>query len=594
MAHIHSVYDTGEHFVIDPLTRAVTNADGKKIVLIQHDHNSERFTFEMPKTVEGHDVLSCNQVQVHYINTDGKQASADVYEVDDIQVSPADDNVAVFSWLVSGNATKYAGVLDFVVRFACVTADKVEYLWQTARYSGIKVDGGICNSDAIAEEYSDILAQWYARLFLDDSSLLITPEMFGAIGDGVTDDSAAINAMFATITNTNSNATVKFSKKTYALQNGIRFYPACNVDFNSAKLLAVSDMDAVITVLDNRDYYVYSFANLYIDCNDKADYGVYIDYTRGNEFNYIRIENFNVCGFYLKKGNLNGHLIRTANLNAVKGVGVQLDGTDCNIDTIITQSCLTGVVCNGGPNSIGKIHAWTAAPTFSIDNTVAFEQNSLTMVGTLYADTVALGVKSSITSGCIDVFRIFDSRETNLKTVVQAIQFSSETNGNFKWRIGSFGYQNANVKFSNMTPLDMFICNPDFIGVFNMSVTDTITDAPILSRELTAEEVSKFVTPANDTITIVGAYADKNGNMSISATFNFASVRDYKTTLLNFLLGVLSPSNVVNGNGYNTETNLPISVIFGTNAVSVAGDNLKSGTVNISYSRGLLSYYRTQ
>lgn len=166
MAHAHSVYDTGIHFLINPITRGISRDDTNKTVLIQHDHNSERCTFELPRYVDGHDMMLCNRVQVHYINTDGKDSTENIYEVDDLAVSPEGDNVVVFSWLISGNATKYVGVLSFVIRFACLTGDTVDYAWHTGIYTGISVSSGILNdAEALIEPYVDVLEQWKARLF---------------------------------------------------------------------------------------------------------------------------------------------------------------------------------------------------------------------------------------------------------------------------------------------------------------------------------------------------------------------------------------------------------------------------------------------
>lgn len=49
MGHIHDVYDADKHFIIDPVTRTITYSESDKLILIQNDHNSERYTFEMPK-----------------------------------------------------------------------------------------------------------------------------------------------------------------------------------------------------------------------------------------------------------------------------------------------------------------------------------------------------------------------------------------------------------------------------------------------------------------------------------------------------------------------------------------------------------------
>ena len=73
--HEHPVIDADKHYIIDPITRAVTNATSKKNTLIQNDHNSERFTFEIPKLVDGHDMTLCNSVQIHYINIESGTSS---------------------------------------------------------------------------------------------------------------------------------------------------------------------------------------------------------------------------------------------------------------------------------------------------------------------------------------------------------------------------------------------------------------------------------------------------------------------------------------------------------------------------------------
>lgn len=56
MAHKHPIYDTDPHFKIDGDTRVIINASDVKVALMQGDHNSERFTFEIPRYVDGHDM----------------------------------------------------------------------------------------------------------------------------------------------------------------------------------------------------------------------------------------------------------------------------------------------------------------------------------------------------------------------------------------------------------------------------------------------------------------------------------------------------------------------------------------------------------
>lgn len=170
MAHIHEVIDMDKHFVIDPVTRIITNATPEKKMIMQYDHNSERYTFELPHYIDGHDMSLCNVVQVHYIDIspDKRTQKTGVYEVDDLQLASSDegtDDIVLCSWLVSQNATQIYGSLNFLVRYSCTTDGTVDYAWNTAIFSGITVSNGIYNGPAVAEEYADILEQWRQELF---------------------------------------------------------------------------------------------------------------------------------------------------------------------------------------------------------------------------------------------------------------------------------------------------------------------------------------------------------------------------------------------------------------------------------------------
>lgn len=192
MALKHPVYDSDTHFTIDPASRAMNNEASQKTSLIQGDHNSERFTFELPRVIEGHDMSQCDKVEVHYINieaADKKQQSRDVYEVDDMQVSPDNDEAVVCSWLISQNATKYIGSLNFLLRFSCHNDDgTLAYAWNSAVYRGISVSDGIYNGEAVVEEFSDILQQWRNELGVGAGSVdpeTIAPQFVGyLLSDG--------------------------------------------------------------------------------------------------------------------------------------------------------------------------------------------------------------------------------------------------------------------------------------------------------------------------------------------------------------------------------------------------------------------------
>lgn len=167
MAHLHPVYDTDPHFSIDPDTRFILYLSEDPLIIIQGDHNSERYTFELPRYIEGHDMLECNMVQVHYINissTNTKTRKTGVYEVIDLQPHPDDENILVCSWLISQNATQLEGSLSFVLHFMCTSGYRIDYAWGTSVYSSVTISSGIGNEDLVVDQYADILQNWYMEL----------------------------------------------------------------------------------------------------------------------------------------------------------------------------------------------------------------------------------------------------------------------------------------------------------------------------------------------------------------------------------------------------------------------------------------------
>ena len=161
MTHKHSVYDSDTHFSINPLTRVIKNESSMKTTVIQYDHNSERFTFELARSVEGHDMSKCDRVEVHFLNG----TNAGVYVVDDFQVSPDSADVVICSWLIASTATQFTGNLNFLLRFACTDDDgSIGYAWHTSVFNGITVSNGMNNDGAVVEEYPDIFAEWERRI----------------------------------------------------------------------------------------------------------------------------------------------------------------------------------------------------------------------------------------------------------------------------------------------------------------------------------------------------------------------------------------------------------------------------------------------
>ena len=167
MAHLHEVRDFDTHYVIDPITMAITNANEAKNKLMLGDHDSEIYTFEIPREVEGHDMSLCNMVEVHFINISADRASKSVgvYPVKDLAPAEDAEDTLVFTWKVSGESTMYAGSLNYRIKFACLDENgKYTYKKWTDVYKGITISDGFDNGAAVEKEYSDILSELEARL----------------------------------------------------------------------------------------------------------------------------------------------------------------------------------------------------------------------------------------------------------------------------------------------------------------------------------------------------------------------------------------------------------------------------------------------
>lgn len=159
MAHMHNIYDTDKHFTIDPVTRVIST-EVEKLVLIVNDHNSERYTFEIPRMIEGHDMSQCNKVEIHYdnISKDKKTVNSDYYTVDDLSISEEDDSVVIFSWLISDAATQLVGKLRFSIHFECYDDEGTRvYGRNTTYFEKVAISDGVYNTEKLLVQHSDFV-----------------------------------------------------------------------------------------------------------------------------------------------------------------------------------------------------------------------------------------------------------------------------------------------------------------------------------------------------------------------------------------------------------------------------------------------------
>lgn len=167
-SHTHAVTDTDTYFIIDPNTRQIENTNRNKTVIMQYDHNSERFTFQLPRYIDGHDMLQCNSVIVNFDNIEAETDNtySDICDMSAIKIDPAHNDRVITSWLITRNATQLAGALNFSIEFKCTDSEgNIVYEWGTDTYDRIEVKPRSKNDAGAIVEHEDILEQWRVKIF---------------------------------------------------------------------------------------------------------------------------------------------------------------------------------------------------------------------------------------------------------------------------------------------------------------------------------------------------------------------------------------------------------------------------------------------
>lgn len=161
--HDKIIVDADASFSIDPITRQIKNNSMQKTKLMQYDHKSERFSFTIPRYVDGHDMSESDRIEIHFINTDltTKETSKGRYIIEDLAVNPENDEEVIFTWLISNTATQFPGTLAFSIRFLCLEGENVVYSWNTDKCKSISIGVGCeCDEGGTDVDNPDVLEEW--------------------------------------------------------------------------------------------------------------------------------------------------------------------------------------------------------------------------------------------------------------------------------------------------------------------------------------------------------------------------------------------------------------------------------------------------
>lgn len=189
MEHKHEVIDQDCSFYIDPAKDMAITCEGTVKGLKRGDMGAEVYSFSMPRYIEGHDMSTCNKVEVHFNNIHKDRTTREITtnrsfdEVEGFGVTKEDEDTVTWTWKPSGDATQLDGTLAFCIRFACMEGAEITYQKFSGTFESIPVGETIWNTEEMAKEYADVLEQWRQELLAAIETVSVTDEQVAAAVD---------------------------------------------------------------------------------------------------------------------------------------------------------------------------------------------------------------------------------------------------------------------------------------------------------------------------------------------------------------------------------------------------------------------------
>ena len=216
----------------------------------------------------------------------------------------------------------------------------------------------------------------------------ITPEQYGAVGDGVTDDTTALqNAIDAA--QTTGKLLMGNSAHTYGVCSTIAITAPCDIDFNNASIKALSTMQDLLSVESSTTGYVpHEIKNVKLQCNGLATNGLHI-IENINVFIFSNISVYDMASNGIKctsGGKFYNITIRNNNQNATNLYGLYITAPDSTWYNTMVINCNTGAYISA-LTFMDNFHPWNSYPKI-IDTSVGLEVvSSIAHLTNSYIDT---------------------------------------------------------------------------------------------------------------------------------------------------------------------------------------------------------------
>ena len=226
---------------------------------------------------------------------------------------------------------------------------------RTLGYYNIKDDGGSIykirniNNDDIIDNGHIIPLNKSDVLIAENVSTIITPEMFGAYGDGTHNDTTAFNNAIL------QTKKLILSNKTYKLTQ-LLINKELTIEGNESTLIDDTSVNEFIKITKPDTIFNVYLNNIKLNCSH-SDIGIYNNGCHLNGEN-ITISNSITKNIQIVKTGVYGDCKLNNIFSKSSPIGIQLDATDCFISNYFGYNCLTHIKNNNGVNHFNTVHGW--------------------------------------------------------------------------------------------------------------------------------------------------------------------------------------------------------------------------------------------
>lgn len=126
--------EANEPIVINGLRQFEVPKGYNLTIAYEGDVNSQKITFKLPRTHEGHDLADCSLKVIRWKNTNIKAEDSS-----NLKVINIDTTSIIVEWIVPPAAFVVAGNIEVAISFYDVLNESLAFSWNTAAFSGFRV-----------------------------------------------------------------------------------------------------------------------------------------------------------------------------------------------------------------------------------------------------------------------------------------------------------------------------------------------------------------------------------------------------------------------------------------------------------------------